>query len=73
MDFMGRGVVSIKDFSEEEIEHILNIANKMLPVAEGKKKSTLQKEMYWLPFSTSQAQELDFHLKVPCSGLGAAF
>jgi aspartate carbamoyltransferase catalytic subunit len=43
MDFVGRDVVSIKDFSMEEIEHILNIAGKMRPFAEGEKKSTLLK------------------------------
>jgi len=41
MDFIGRDVVSIKDFSTEEIEHILKTTDKMLPIAEGKKKSTL--------------------------------
>jgi len=41
MDFMGRDVVSIKDFSVEEIEHILNIAKKMAPLAGGKKKGNI--------------------------------
>ena len=41
MDFMGRDVVSIKDFSAQEIEYILNISEKILPVAEGKKKSSI--------------------------------
>lgn len=41
MDFVDRDVVSIKDFSEQELEHILNTARKMLPVAEGKKKSNI--------------------------------
>lgn len=41
MDFVGRDVVSIKDFSTDEIEHILKITEKMLPIAEGKKKSTI--------------------------------
>jgi aspartate carbamoyltransferase catalytic subunit len=41
MDFTGRDVVSIKDFSLEEIEHILDTSQKMLPIAEGKKKSSI--------------------------------
>jgi len=33
--FLGRNVVSIHDFSKEEIEYILNIAESMVPIAEG--------------------------------------
>jgi aspartate carbamoyltransferase catalytic subunit len=40
MDFVGKDVVSIKDFSKEEIEHILKCAETMLPLAEGKGKNT---------------------------------
>lgn len=40
MDFVGKDVVSIKDFSEKEIEHILDCADKMAPLAEGKNKNT---------------------------------
>lgn len=41
MDFVARDIVSIKDFSVDEINHILDTTAKMLPVAEGKKKSTI--------------------------------
>lgn len=41
MDFVDRDIVSIKDFSVDEINHILDTTAKMLPVAEGKKKSTI--------------------------------
>ncbi|RLF48132.1 MAG: aspartate carbamoyltransferase [Thermoplasmata archaeon] len=41
MNFKGRDVISIKDFSKEEILYILNVAEKMLPIAEGKEKSNL--------------------------------
>ncbi len=41
MDFVARDVVSIKDFSVDEINHILDTTAKMLPVAEGKKKNTI--------------------------------
>jgi len=40
MNFVGRDVVSIRDFTVEEIAHILDCAEKMLPVAEGKKTSS---------------------------------
>ncbi len=39
MSFKGMDIVSIKDFSKEEINFILNVAGKMLPIAEGKQKS----------------------------------
>ncbi|HEC82446.1 MAG TPA: aspartate carbamoyltransferase [Thermoplasmatales archaeon] len=41
MNFKGRDVISIKDFSKEEILYILEIAQKMVPIAEGKEKSDL--------------------------------
>ncbi|PMB75703.1 MAG: aspartate carbamoyltransferase, partial [Candidatus Bathyarchaeota archaeon] len=33
MEFEGRDIISIKDFSREEIEYILNIAKTMEPLA----------------------------------------
>jgi aspartate carbamoyltransferase catalytic subunit len=39
MDFVGKDVVSIKDFSKDEIEHVLDCAGKMAPLADGKGKS----------------------------------
>jgi len=41
MNFKGRDVISIKDFSREEILHVLDVAQKMIPIAEGKEKSDL--------------------------------
>ncbi|HEC76430.1 MAG TPA: aspartate carbamoyltransferase [Thermoplasmatales archaeon] len=41
MNFEGRDVISIKDFSKEEILYILEVAQKMVPIAEGKEKSDL--------------------------------
>ncbi|MFQ6106643.1 MAG: aspartate carbamoyltransferase [Thermoplasmata archaeon] len=38
MKFEGRDVLSIKDFSREEIMHILRTAKKMVPAAKGEKK-----------------------------------
>ncbi len=37
MNFNGRDIISIRDLSKKEIDHILNYANKMLPYAKGKK------------------------------------
>jgi aspartate carbamoyltransferase catalytic subunit len=39
MNFKGLDLVSIKDFSKEEIHYILDVAEKMLPIAEGKETS----------------------------------
>ena len=44
MDFRGRDVISIKDFSKSEINSILNYAKKMLPFALGEKHSDILKE-----------------------------
>ena len=40
-DFEGKDVVSIKDFTVEQIGHVLDVAEDMVPVAEGKKKSDI--------------------------------
>ena len=37
MKFAGKDIISIKDFSKNEINHILNYAKKMLPYAKGEK------------------------------------
>ncbi|MCS4541749.1 MAG: aspartate carbamoyltransferase [Euryarchaeota archaeon] len=41
MKFKGKDIISMRDFSKKEIEHILAIAKKMEPIARGKKKSQL--------------------------------
>ena len=41
MNFKDRDIVTIKDFTKEEIIHILDVAEKMFPIAEGKEKSDL--------------------------------
>ncbi|MFQ6128905.1 MAG: aspartate carbamoyltransferase [Thermoplasmata archaeon] len=38
MQFEGRDILSIKDFSRKEIMHVLRVAKKMVPVAKGKKR-----------------------------------
>ncbi len=40
-DFTGRDIISIKDFSKTDIEHVINAAKQMVPVATGKKKNNL--------------------------------
>src|ERR1041385_8633640 len=39
-DWAGRNVVSIRDFERHEIDALLSSAEKMVPVVQGKKKST---------------------------------
>ncbi len=39
MQFKGRDILSIKDFSKQEIMHILKVAKKMVPAAKGKKRN----------------------------------
>ncbi|MFW6122136.1 MAG: aspartate carbamoyltransferase [Petrotogales bacterium] len=41
MDFRNRDVISIKDFSKQEISYILNYAKKMVPYANGEKHTDL--------------------------------
>lgn len=41
MDFTGKDIISIKDFSKSEINHILKYAEKMVPYAKGEKQTTL--------------------------------
>jgi aspartate carbamoyltransferase catalytic subunit len=62
MSFKGRHVVSIRDFSRDEIEHILELAVKMLPVARGEKTSELlnNRLMATLFFEPSTRTRLSF-------------
>lgn len=43
MDFTGKDIISIKDFSKSEINHILRYAKNMIPYAKGEKTTTLLK------------------------------
>lgn len=40
-DFEGRDIISIRDLSKADAEHIINVSKEMLPVARGEKKSSL--------------------------------
>ena len=44
MDFKNRDVISIKDFSKEEINYILNYTKKMVPYAKGEKHTDILRE-----------------------------
>lgn len=44
MTFKGRDLISIRDFSKEEIYHILDVAKGMVPIAKGEKHSNLLKD-----------------------------
>jgi aspartate carbamoyltransferase catalytic subunit len=77
MDFMGRDVVSIRDFSVEEVTYILDCAEKMLPVAEGKKTSSVleSKVLASLFYEPSTRTRLSFEsamLRLGGSALGFA-
>ena len=41
MNFAGRDIISIKDFSKKDIDFIINYAKKMLPYAKGEKQTKL--------------------------------
>ena len=43
MNFKGKDVVSIRDFSRKEIEYVLKVARKMVPAARGDEVSDLMK------------------------------
>jgi len=43
MDFKGKDVISIKDFSKKEINYILNYSNEMVPYARGEKYKDILK------------------------------
>ena len=43
MNFKGQNIVSIRDFSRKDIEHILNVSRTMVPIAKGKETSDLLK------------------------------
>ena len=62
MNFKGRDIVSIKDLTDEEILHILDIADSMVPIAQGRKKSNLLegKIMASLFFEPSTRTRLSF-------------
>lgn len=64
MEFNNRDIISIRDFSKEEIEHILNVAEKMIPIAEGRKESEIlnNKVMASLFFEPSTRTRLSFEV-----------
>ncbi|MCK4757883.1 MAG: aspartate carbamoyltransferase [Thermoplasmata archaeon] len=43
MNFKGQNIVSIRDFSRDDIEHILDVSRTMVPIAKGKETSDLLK------------------------------
>ena len=66
MSFKGRHVVSIRDFSRDDIEHILDLAAKMLPIARGEESSELLQNriMATLFFEPSTRTRLSFESAV---------
>jgi len=41
LKFKGIDLVAIRDFTREQIEHVMNMAEKMIPIAEGRERSDL--------------------------------
>jgi len=62
MNFKHRDIISIKDFSKEEIDNILKYAKQMIPYAKGEKHTTLLKQqiLATLFFEPSTRTRLSF-------------
>jgi aspartate carbamoyltransferase catalytic subunit len=62
MNFKHKDIISIKDFSKEEIEYILQYAKRMIPYAKGKKHTTHLKQqiLATLFFEPSTRTRLSF-------------
>ncbi|MDD4308393.1 MAG: aspartate carbamoyltransferase, partial [Thermoplasmata archaeon] len=62
MNFKGFHTVSARDFCREDIEHILDLADGMVPIAKGEKSSSLLKGkiMATLFFEPSTRTRLSF-------------
>ncbi len=62
MNFEGRDIISIKDLTKEEIVHVLDVGEEMVPIAQGEKKSNLLegKIMASLFFEPSTRTRLSF-------------
>lgn len=62
MNFKGTHIVSIRDFSRDDIEHVLDLAEKMLPIASGDVTSDLLKNrlLATLFFEPSTRTRLSF-------------
>jgi aspartate carbamoyltransferase catalytic subunit len=62
MNFKNRDIISIKDFSKEEIEYVLDYAKHMIPYANAEKHTTLlnQKILATLFFEPSTRTRLSF-------------
>ena len=60
MEFKGRDIISLKDFSREEIDHILNIAQMMEPVAKEGSDLLQGKILATLFFEPSTRTRLSF-------------
>jgi len=62
MNFKHRDIISIKDFSKEEIDYILQYAKRMIPYAKGEKHTTLLQQhiLATLFFEPSTRTRLSF-------------
>jgi len=60
LEFAGRDIVSIKDFSREEIDYILNTTDKVEPLAKTSSRALDGKIMATLFFEPSTRTKLSF-------------
>lgn len=72
MTFVGRDIISIKDLSKEEIVHVLDVAEDMVPAARGAEQSRLMqgKIMASLFFEPSTRTRLSFETAMKRLGGG---
>jgi aspartate carbamoyltransferase catalytic subunit len=63
MNFKGMHIISARDLRREDIEHILDLAEEMIPIAKGEKTSNLMdgKIMATLFYEPSTRTRLSFH------------
>ncbi len=63
MNFKGMHIVSVRELSREDIEHVLDLAEGMIPIAKGEKSSNLMqgKIMATLFYEPSTRTRLSFH------------
>ncbi|WP_455364643.1 aspartate carbamoyltransferase [[Eubacterium] cellulosolvens] len=60
MNFTGRDIISIKDFSRSELDYIINVSEKIAPTFEKRSKSLDNKIMATLFFEPSTRTKLSF-------------
>ncbi len=73
MSFKNRNVISMKDFSRKEIDHVLDTAEKLEPVARGEERSRLLDGKIIALLFLNQAQGQGCLLNLPRRDLEGRF